>query len=80
MSRRKSPPNRVQEVRESEGLSRAALARSAGMADRTLQRMESGAQVAEATKGKLVKALNRLPDKLRDYTVDYLFSNERRPS
>lgn len=68
--------NRVREVRESEGLSRAALALQAGLADRTLKRLESGAPVAGATKGKVLKALNRLPDRLRNYKAEDVFPSD----
>jgi transcriptional regulator with XRE-family HTH domain len=63
----------LKEVREREGLTRAALGRAAGVSDRTLRRIEEGGAVSEATKGKVVKALNRLPDRLADYSVESLF-------
>jgi transcriptional regulator with XRE-family HTH domain len=60
-------------VREQEGLSRAALARAAGVSEKTLQRLELGKNASTVTKAKVVKALNRLPDRLQTYTSAGLF-------
>lgn len=68
--------NRLREVRESEGISRAALARSAGLVEKTVQRAEAGEPVSNVTRHKIVKALNRMPDKLRSYSVDDVFPTE----
>lgn len=58
----------LRKIRESEGLTRAALARMAELSDRTLQRVEGGEPASAVTIGKIVKALNRLPTRLRTYT------------
>jgi transcriptional regulator with XRE-family HTH domain len=63
----------LREVREHEGLSRAALGRAAGVSERTLQRAEAGEEVSTVTKHKIAKALNKLPDALDRYTVEGLF-------
>jgi transcriptional regulator with XRE-family HTH domain len=68
--------NRLREAREREGLSRAALARSAGLNDKTLQRAEAGDPVSSVTLNRIVKALNRLPDALEKYTIERLFGEE----
>lgn len=68
--------NRVKEAREKEGMPRAAFARLAEISDRTLQRLEAGTTVTEVTKNKVVNAFNRLPNKQRIYTSDFLFRKE----
>lgn len=67
--------NRLREIREREGLSRAALARLAELSDRTVQRIEDGGDAAPATVGKLLKGLNRAPNRLQAYSQDDVFPN-----
>lgn len=71
--------SRLRRVREHEGLSRAELARLADVAERTLQRCESGQQVMGITKHKVLNALNRR-DGLRDYTLADLFESDGEPN
>ena len=66
--------NRVQESRKFEAISRAELARIAGLAERTIKRLEDGKNnTSQLTKDKIVKAFNGLEGKQRDYTHTYLF-------
>jgi DNA-binding XRE family transcriptional regulator len=69
--------NRVTQARMAEALSKADLARKSGLSDRTVHRVENGRRtISPTTKSKIVKALNSLPDKQRDYTIEYLFPEE----
>lgn len=69
-------PNNVEQARRREAVSRAHLARLAGIAEKTLKRVEEAARnVAPRTKDKILKAFNSLSDKQRSYTFEDLFPN-----
>ena len=74
MKRQEPSPLRL--AREQEGMSRAALARECGMAEKTLKRAEDGEGVSAVTRHKIVKGFNRLPDRLDSYTHDMLFPSQ----
>jgi transcriptional regulator with XRE-family HTH domain len=68
--------NKLREVREGEGLSRAALAREARLSDRTLKRIEDGEKgynPTPVTMNKLRNALNRIPMASRKYDLSDIF-------
>jgi transcriptional regulator with XRE-family HTH domain len=70
-------PNRLAEIRNTEGLSQSELAKLANLNSRTISRVESGRRnVAPTTKGKIIKGLNKYQDKLREYTLDYVFPQD----
>lgn len=64
---------KLRRAREREGQSRAALARLAGVSERTLRRAEDGEAISEVTKGKILKGFHKVPDRLRDYSYGDLF-------
>ena len=67
-------PNRVKESRDKEAISRAGLARKAGIAERTIKRVEDNSlTIAPLTKNKLVNGFNVIENKKRTYTLEYLF-------
>lgn len=69
-------PNSLRDVRESEGISRAALAREARLSDRTLKRIEDeedGYAPTPVTMNKLCNALNRRDERTRDYKLSDVF-------
>jgi transcriptional regulator with XRE-family HTH domain len=71
--------SKLREVREGEGLSRAALAREARLSDRTLKRIEDGEkgyQPTPVTMNKLRNALNRVPDVSHTYELADLFPDQ----
>jgi DNA-binding XRE family transcriptional regulator len=57
MSERKSDPNNVQQLREQRLLSKAELARRAGVSVLTIDRVERGAPCRLDTKRKIILAL-----------------------
>jgi len=66
----------LREVREGEGLSRAALAREARLSERTLKRIEDGEKgyaPTPVTMNKLRNALNRIPTISRKYDLGEIF-------
>lgn len=68
--------NRLRELREGEGLSRAALAREARLSDRTLKRIEDGEKgyrPTPVTMNKLRNALNRVPTASRSFELADIF-------
>ena len=69
------PPNRLRGVREQEGVTRAELARLAGISVRTVQRAEEGQAISLVTKSRILKALNRVQDRAMDYALDYIFGS-----
>jgi DNA-binding XRE family transcriptional regulator len=74
-------PNSLRDVRESEGLSRAALARVAGLNERTLKRIEDeddGYTPTAVTMNKLCNALNRRQERIRDYQLSDVFPGHQR--
>jgi DNA-binding XRE family transcriptional regulator len=73
-------PNSLRDVREGEGLSRAALAREAHLSDRTLKRIEDeedGYTPTPVTMNKLCNALNRRQERTRDYKVSDVFPDDQ---
>ena len=69
--------NRVKESREAEAISRSEFARKAGIADRTLKRVEEGnSNHTTVTKNKILNVFNRLENKRRDYALAFLFPSE----
>lgn len=68
-------PTHLQEIREAEGLSRAALARLANVSESTIQRAEHGRTVSRLTKSRILNALNGREMKLRSYDVADLFED-----
>ena len=68
--------NRVSEVRQTEAISKAELARRSGIAERTLRRVEEARRnVSPNTRAKIVKGLNAVSNKKPEYTLDYVFPN-----
>lgn len=66
--------NRLREIREQEGLTITRLAVLAGVSAKTISRMENGSRsVAPTTKGLIIKGLNKIPDRLREYTLEDIF-------
>ncbi|MBX7113501.1 MAG: helix-turn-helix domain-containing protein [Myxococcaceae bacterium] len=57
MSERKPPPNNVQQLREQRLLSKAELARRAGVSVLTIDRVERGSPCRLDTKRKIILAL-----------------------
>lgn len=69
--------NRLKEIREQEGLTITKLAVLAGVSAKTISRLENGSRnVAPATKGSIIKGLNKIPDKLREYTLEDVFPTD----
>jgi transcriptional regulator with XRE-family HTH domain len=66
-------PSKLRQVREREGLSRAELAQLSDLSERTIQRGENGANITNLTKNRILNALNRRPERLREYEFDDLF-------
>jgi transcriptional regulator with XRE-family HTH domain len=70
---------RLRQLREEEGLSRAALARAAGLSERTIKRIEDGDMEyapTAVTKNKLRLGLNRSATNRHDYSLTELFPDE----
>lgn len=67
----------LRQAREREGLTRMDLARIAGLAEKTLQRAEAGEEVSVVTQNRIINALNRRTERLRDYDVADLFASDR---
>ncbi len=70
---------RLRDVREREGLSRAALAREARLNERTLKRIEDeedGYAPTPVTMNKLCNALNRRQDRVREYSLNDIFPEQ----
>lgn len=67
--------NSLRQLREEEGLSRASLARAAGLSDRTVKRIEDedGYLPTTVTKHKIRNGLNRTASSGREYELDDLF-------
>jgi DNA-binding XRE family transcriptional regulator len=69
--------NRLQELREREGIPRAALATAAGVSERTIRRVEEVDGTPRlAIKARLVAALNTLLGQPR-YRTDEVFAGWR---
>lgn len=67
--------NKVKKSRDEEAISRAELSRRAGLAERTIKRVEDNTRaIAPLTMNKLVNGFNAIENKKRNYTVEYLFS------
>lgn len=58
-------PSNLKRIRTENGIERSVLARTAGVADRTIERIENGEETTHrtATLYKILNALNRLRDK-----------------
>lgn len=67
----------LQRVRETEGLSRAALARAAGVSDKTIERAEHSETVRRETKFKILKGLNLLSEHKPAYKLTDIFPDEQ---
>jgi transcriptional regulator with XRE-family HTH domain len=63
----------LQRLRQSEGLSRAQLAREAGVSDRTIKRGEDGAKLRTETRYRIVRGLNSLSEHEPPYEIDDVF-------
>jgi DNA-binding XRE family transcriptional regulator len=68
--------NNLKIIREMEGLTKVTLAILANLSTKTISRIEEGRHCPPVTQGKIVKALNRVPDKLRDYSLEDIFPTE----
>lgn len=69
--------NKVRQSRIREGLTQTELAEHARLSAKTVSRVEKGDNsVLDSTKHKLVKGFNKIEDKRRDYTFDFLFSQD----
>lgn len=72
------PGNKMREVRIQEGLTQRELADLSGLSAKTISRIERGMDsVRDQTKHKVVKGLNKVEDKHREYTFDFLFEGNR---
>lgn len=70
--------NRLRKVRLAEGLSKAELARLAGISAQTITNIENSNHSARPeTKHKIVNGLNRNPDKIKTYAVEDVFPDYR---
>lgn len=70
--------HRLRKIREAEGLTRSDLARRAQVSERTLQRIENEeSEPSPVTMNRIVKALNRTPNKLKEYQVNSVFGRKR---
>ncbi len=58
---RRSPPNNVQRLREEQLLTKAELARKAGISPLTISRIENGLDCRVDTKRKIILALGLTP-------------------
>ena len=68
---------KLQSLREKEGLNRTELARLADVSARTIARMERDeGNVTIEMKNKVLKGLNILDNKLREYKYSDLFDDE----
>ena len=82
-ARRKRAPlltNNLKDFRIEEGIKRSVLAREAEVADKTVQRVESGDLSTRVTQYKLLNGLNVLRNKNRrpsDYTFKEVFPNHK---
>lgn len=77
----KSLPNNLKQIRQSEGISKAELARLAKISERTISRIESDMMTGTIeTKYRIVKGINSLPDRLKEYTFDDIFPSKKSKS
>jgi DNA-binding XRE family transcriptional regulator len=73
--------NKLEEIRTKEGLSQSELARFANLSPRTISRVENGKRnVAPTTKGRIIKGLNKNPEKLKEYELEEVFPKDHRKS
>ena len=63
----------LQRLRESEGLSRAELARAGSVSDRTIKRAEEGENLRPETRYKILRGLNVLSKHDPSYELDQVF-------
>lgn len=69
-----APRNRLREIREVEGLTIVRLAALANVTAKTISRWENGSgSIAPATKSSIIRGLNKIPDRLREYTLEDVF-------
>lgn len=69
--------NRLREIREEQGLSRAELSRLSGVSVTTIREIEIYIREgSKATKYKLVNGLNSNPKKTRGFTFEEIFANK----
>jgi predicted transcriptional regulator len=60
---------KLRKVRENEGLSLVELARSSGIAPATLSKAEDGERIRKYVWGKILKGMNKMSDKRRNYEM-----------
>jgi predicted transcriptional regulator len=73
-------PNNLESIRTEEGIKRAALARQAELADKTVKRVEDGDESTAVTLHSILNALNALrkkPKRATDYTFKEVFPNHK---
>ena len=66
---RQSKESKLRKVRENEGWAAVELARAAGITPATLSKAETGEQVRRYLWGRILKAINGMPDKNRSYSM-----------
>jgi transcriptional regulator with XRE-family HTH domain len=68
----------LEKIRVAEGLSVTRLASLAGVSAKTIDRLEAGATaVGPRMKHRILKGLNKNPERARDYTFKEIFPNDR---
>jgi transcriptional regulator with XRE-family HTH domain len=71
--------NNLRSIRTNEGLTITDLARLSKVSTKTISRLEEGSRnVAPATKAKVIKGLNKVSDKLKEYTLEDVFPRDSR--
>ncbi len=69
-----APQNRVKASRLDETVSRAEFARLCGLSEKTIARIEADLNTPmDITTRKLVNGFNSIPNRRREYTIEYLF-------
>jgi len=72
------PPNNLKQFRIEEGVDRSDLARTADVADKTVERVEAGRESRMTTLYKILNGLNALRNQNRravDYSFQEVFPN-----
>jgi len=68
--------NKLEEIMNEEGLSNSELARFAILTDKTIAKVRKNEDNSTiTTKNKIIKGLNKNPEKLRDYSFEDIFPN-----
>lgn len=75
-SKNKIGPNNLEEIRVKEGLKKSQLARLANVSARIISDIEKGkTNSTPETRNKIIKGLNKNPEKKKNWTHDEVFPN-----